>query len=235
MANSSLLEIRGITKAFGGLEVLRGVDLTIGEGEIYGIIGPNGAGKSTLFDIISGYQKADNGTVIFDGRDVTGRLPHLLAREGITRTFQLTRIFRNLTVAENLLVFATGGRKDRERAIQLLEFVHLLGLADKEASMLSYGQSKLLEFAQVLMHQPKVLMIDEPFAGINPGLIEEMSARLKTLKSQGITIILIEHNLPMVAKLCDRVAVLGGGTVELEGLPEEVVNNARVKEVFLGG
>jgi ABC-type branched-subunit amino acid transport system ATPase component len=235
MENTPVLEIRGIKKAFGGLDVLRGVDLTIGRGEIYGIIGPNGAGKSTLFDIISGYQKADGGEIIFEGRDITGRQPHLLAREGITRTFQLTRIFRNLTVAENLLVFATAGRKDRERAIELLDFVHLIGLADKEASMLSYGQSKLLEFAQVLMHQPRVLMVDEPFAGINPGLIDEMSAHLKTLKNQGITVVLIEHNLPMVAKLCDRVAVIGGGTVELEGVPDEVVNNERVKEVFLGG
>ena len=237
--SNSILEVKGIEKSFGGINVLKGIDLKIEEGKISGIIGPNGAGKSTLFDIISGYQKADSGEVLFESANVIGRLPHILARQGIIRTFQLTRIFRNLTVAENLLVFAgksnnrTGSSK--ERALELLDFVHLSGLANAEASTLSYGQSKLLEFAQVLMHSPKVLMLDEPFAGINPGLIEQMVQHLRDLKTQGLSIILIEHNLPMVAKLCDNIAVLNNGVVELQGTPDEVVNNARVKEAFLGG
>jgi len=239
MMSNPILEVKGIEKSFGGINVLKGIDLKIEEGKISGIIGPNGAGKSTLFDIISGYQKADSGEVLFESANVIGRLPHILARQGIIRTFQLTRIFRNLTVAENLLVFA-GKSNDRtgsskERALELLDFVHLTGLANAEASTLSYGQSKLLEFAQVLMHSPKVLMLDEPFAGINPGLIEQMVQHLRDLKSQGLSIILIEHNLPMVAKLCDSIAVLNNGIVELQGLPDEVVNNARVKEAFLGG
>jgi ABC-type branched-subunit amino acid transport system ATPase component len=237
--SNPVLEVKGIEKSFGGINVLKGIDLKIEEGKISGIIGPNGAGKSTLFDIISGYQKADSGEVLFESANVIGRLPHILARQGIIRTFQLTRIFRNLTVAENLLVFA-GKSNDRtgsskERALELLDFVHLTGLANAEASTLSYGQSKLLEFAQVLMHSPKVLMLDEPFAGINPGLIEQMVQHLRDLKSQGLSIILIEHNLPMVAKLCDSIAVLNNGVVELQGSPDEVVNNARVKEAFLGG
>ena len=237
--SNSILEVKGIEKSFGGINVLKGIDLKIEEGKISGIIGPNGAGKSTLFDIISGYQKADSGEVLFESANVIGRLPHILARQGIIRTFQLTRIFRNLTVAENLLVFAgksnnrTGSSK--ERALELLDFVHLSGLANAEASTLSYGQSKLLEFAQVLMHSPKVLMLDEPFAGINTGLIEQMVQHLRDLKTQGLSIILIEHNLPMVAKLCDNIAVLNNGVVELQGTPDEVVNNARVKEAFLGG
>jgi ABC-type branched-subunit amino acid transport system ATPase component len=239
MMSNPILEVKGIEKSFGGINVLKGIDLKIEEGKISGIIGPNGAGKSTLFDIISGYQKADTGEVLFESANVIGRLPHILARQGIIRTFQLTRIFRNLTVAENLLVFA-GKSNDRtgsskERALELLDFVHLTGLANAEASTLSYGQSKLLEFAQVLMHSPKVLMLDEPFAGINPGLIEQMVQHLRDLKSQGLSIILIEHNLPMVAKLCDSIAVLNNGIVELQGSPDEVVNNARVKEAFLGG
>jgi ABC-type branched-subunit amino acid transport system ATPase component len=239
MMSNPILEVKGIEKSFGGINVLKGIDLKIEEGKISGIIGPNGAGKSTLFDIISGYQKADSGEVLFESANVIGRLPHILARQGIIRTFQLTRIFRNLTVAENLLVFA-GKSNDRtgsskERALELLDFVHLTGLANAEASTLSYGQSKLLEFAQVLMHSPKVLMLDEPFAGINPGLIEQMVQHLRDLKSQGLSIILIEHNLPMVAKLCDSIAVLNNGIVELQGSPDEVVNNARVKEAFLGG
>lgn len=237
--SNPILEVKGIKKSFGGINVLKGIDLKIEEGKISGIIGPNGAGKSTLFDIISGYQKSDSGEVLFESANVIGRLPHILARQGIIRTFQLTRIFRNLTVAENLLVFAgksnnrTGSSK--ERALELLDFVHLSGLANAEASTLSYGQSKLLEFAQVLMHSPKVLMLDEPFAGINPGLIEQMVQHLRDLKTQGLSIILIEHNLPMVAKLCDNIAVLNNGVVELQGTPDEVVNNARVKEAFLGG
>ena len=237
--SNPILEVKGIEKSFGGINVLKGIDLKVEEGKISGIIGPNGAGKSTLFDIISGYQKADSGEVLFESANVIGRLPHILARQGIIRTFQLTRIFRNLTVAENLLVFSgksnnrTGSSK--ERALELLDFVHLTGLANAEASTLSYGQSKLLEFAQVLMHSPKVLMLDEPFAGINPGLIEQMVQHLRDLKSQGLSIILIEHNLPMVAKLCDSIAVLNNGVVEIHGTPDEVVNNARVKEAFLGG
>ena len=234
-----IIEIKGIKKSFGGIEVLKGIDLSLEQGKISGIIGPNGAGKSTLFDIISGYQKADEGQVFFEGTNIIGKLPHILARKGVIRTFQLTRIFRNLTVAENLLVFA-GKSKNRtgntkERALELLDFVHLSGLANAEASTLSYGQSKLLEFAQVLVHSPKVLMLDEPFAGINPGLIEQMAQHLKDLKSQGLSIILIEHNLPMVAKLCDNIAVLSNGVVELQGTPDVIVNNDRVKEAFLGG
>ena len=239
MMTNSIMQIKGIKKSFGGIEVLKGIDLSFEEGMISGIIGPNGAGKSTLFDIISGYQKADAGETFFEGKDILGKLPHILARQGVIRTFQLTRIFRNLTVAENLLVFA-GKSKNRtgsskERALELLDFVHLTGLANAEASTLSYGQSKLLEFAQVLMHSPRILMLDEPFAGINPGLIEQMVEHLKILKSQGLSIILIEHNLPIVAKLCDSIAVLNNGIVELQGPPDVIVNNERVKEAFLGG
>tara|TARA_B110000503_G_C7172235_1_gene424914 strand:- start:7113 stop:7859 length:747 start_codon:yes stop_codon:yes gene_type:complete len=234
-----ILDIKGIKKSFGGIEVLKGLDLQLEAGKISGIIGPNGAGKSTLFDIISGYQKADAGEVSFEGNNIIGKLPHILARQGVIRTFQLTRIFRGLTVAENLLVFATKSKNrtgnSKERALELLEFVHLSGLANAEASTLSYGQSKLLEFAQVLMHSPKVLMLDEPFAGINPGLIDQMAQHLKDLQKEGLSIVLIEHNLPMVAKLCDSIAVLSGGVVELQGAPEVIVNNDRVKEAFLGG
>jgi ABC-type branched-subunit amino acid transport system ATPase component len=234
-----ILDIKGIKKSFGGIDVLKGIDLQLEEGKISGIIGPNGAGKSTLFDIISGYQKADGGEVHYEGKNISGKLPHVLARQGVIRTFQLTRIFRGLTVAENLLVFATESKKrtgsSKERALELLDFVHLSGLANAEASTLSYGQSKLLEFAQVLMHSPKVLMLDEPFAGINPGLIDQMAQHLKDLQKEGLSIVLIEHNLPMVAKLCDSIAVLSGGVVQLQDVPDVVVKNDQVKEAFLGG
>ena len=231
----TLLRVSQIRKSFGGLKALQGIDLEVNRGEIFGLIGPNGCGKSTLFDVITGFQKADSGTVEFDGLDLAGKLPHQVARLGLIRTFQLTRVFPNLTVGENLMVFA--GIRDRDaeaRAIELLDFVHLLGLADLEASMLSYGQSKLLELAEVLMHRPKILLIDERMAGINPGLIEEIVDHLRALRAAGMTILLVEHNLPIVSKLCDRIAVVNAGKVLTTGTPDLVVADPRVKEVFLG-
>lgn len=234
-AAEPLLRVKQIQKAFGGLKALQGIDLEVEQGEIFGLIGPNGCGKSTLFDVITGFQRAEEGTVEFDGHDLAGKLPHQVARVGLIRTFQLTRVFPNLTVGENLMVFAGIRDKDAEsRAAELLDFVHLLGLADLEASMLSYGQSKLLELAQVLMHNPKMLLLDEPMAGINPGLIEEIVEHLRALRAGGMTILLVEHNLPIVSKLCDRIAVINAGTVLTTGAPDVVVADPRVKEVFLG-
>ncbi len=234
-SSGPILQLDSITKSFGGLQVLRGIDLKVQRGQIFGLIGPNGCGKSTLFDIITGYQRAETGTVKFQGRMVNGTAPHILARSGLIRTFQLTRVFPNLTVAENLLVFTKMGDHDGEkRAIELLDFVHLLALAEREASTLSYGQLKLLELAQVLMHDPSMLLLDEPLAGINPGLIEEIMEHLQVLRGRGMTILLVEHNLPVVSRLCDRVAVMSAGTVLIEDHPDVVVGDARVKEVFLG-
>lgn len=230
-----LLRLTRIHKSFGGLKALQGIDLEVNRGEIFGLIGPNGCGKSTLFDVITGFQKAEEGLVEFEGNDLAGKLPHQVARAGLIRTFQLTRVFPNLTVGENLMVFAGIRDKDAEaRAMELLDFVHLLGLADLEASMLSYGQSKLLELAQVLMHNPKMLLLDEPMAGINPGLIEEIVEHLRALRTGGMTILLVEHNLPIVSKLCDRIAVINAGKVLITDTPDVVVADPRVKEVFLG-
>ena len=230
---SAILSLRAITKSFGGLDVLKGIDLDVPRGSITGLIGPNGCGKSTLFDLVTGYQRPDGGSVTFDGASITGMAPHLVARRGLVRTFQLTRVFPNLTVAENLLVF-TGRDGAQERAVTLLNFVHLLGLADRETSTLSYGQLKLLEFAQVLMHEPTMLMLDEPFAGVNPGLIEQLVEHLRVLRADGLTVLLVEHNLPIVAALCDSISVVNAGSVEVSGPPDVVVNDPRVKEVFLG-
>ncbi|MFJ6114582.1 ABC transporter ATP-binding protein [Agrococcus sediminis] len=236
---SPILHLRGITKSFGGIHVLKGIDLAVERGSIQGLIGPNGSGKSTLFDIITGYQKPDDGVVEFVGEEINGQLPHVISRAGLIRTFQLTKVFPNLTVAENLLVFASGvgdeSKKDAEnRAVELLDFVHLIGLHDREASTLSYGQLKLLEFAQVLMHRPQMLLLDEPFAGVNPGLIDELVDHIREMRKRGLTILLVEHNLPIVAQLCDRVAVVSGGQIAMNDVPEVVVNDPDVKEVFLG-
>jgi ABC-type branched-subunit amino acid transport system ATPase component len=235
-AGAPALQVRGIRKSFGGIHVLKGIDLEIARGTIVGLIGPNGCGKSTLFDIITGYQKADEGEVLFNGEPIGRRPPHVISQRGLIRTFQLTRVFKNLTVAENLLVFAPhdSGAAGRERVAELLDFVHLAHLASSEASALSYGQLKLLEIAQVLMLEPEMMLLDEPMAGINPGLIEEIVQLLMTLRDRGITILLVEHNLPIVARLCDRIAVVSAGVVELEGVPADIVSNQRVKEVFLG-
>ncbi|WP_053384514.1 ABC transporter ATP-binding protein [Leucobacter celer] len=234
-----VLKLNGIKKSFGGIHVLKGIDLEVERGSIQGLIGPNGSGKSTLFDLITGYQKPDEGSVEFKGEEIQGMAPHKVSRSGLIRTFQLTKIFPNLTVAENLLVFASADERQtkkeaEDRAVELMDFVHLIGLHDREASTLSYGQLKLLEFAQVLMHRPEMLMLDEPFAGVNPGLIEELVSHIRTMRDRGLTILLVEHNLPIVAELCDRVAVVSGGQISMNEVPEVVVNDPGVKEVFLG-
>ncbi len=229
-----ILAVRGVAKSFGGLRALQDVHLEVARGSITGLIGPNGSGKSTLFDIITGYQAPDAGEVVFDGAPLRALAPHQVSRRGLVRTFQLTRIFPTLTVAENLLVFADGAEGEG-RARELLEFVGLLRLADHEAAGLSYGQQKLLEIAQVLMLQPRLLLLDEPLAGINPGLAEELLQRLRELRDGGMTLLLVEHDLPAVTRLCDRLTVLDGGQIMLSGTPEAVLADAGVKEVFLGG
>jgi len=229
-----ILAVRGVAKSFGGLRALQDVHLEVARGSITGLIGPNGSGKSTLFDIITGYQSPDAGEVVFDGASLRALAPHQVSRRGLVRTFQLTRIFPTLTVAENLLVFADGAEGEG-RARELLEFVGLLRLADHEAAGLSYGQQKLLEIAQVLMLQPRLLLLDEPLAGINPGLAEELLQRLRELRDGGMTLLLVEHDLPAVTRLCDRLTVLDGGQIMLSGTPEAVLADAGVKEVFLGG
>ncbi|MGC9665400.1 ABC transporter ATP-binding protein [Planosporangium sp. 12N6] len=232
-----ILSVRGVTKSFGGLEVLRGVDLDVARGSITALIGPNGSGKSTLFDIITRYQRCDAGEIVFSGESVQGLAPHQVSRRGLIRTFQLTRIFPTLTVAENLLVFAPRGRgaaDGRDRAAELLEFVGLRRLADQEAAGLSYGQQKLLEIAQVLMLGPTLLMLDEPMAGVNPGLADEIVARLRELRDRGMTLLLVEHNMPVVMSMCDTVTVLNGGRAMLTGTPDEVLSDPEVREAFLG-
>jgi len=237
-AAGPLLAVRGVAKSFGGLRALRDVHLEVERGSITGLIGPNGSGKSTLFDIITGYQAPDAGEIVFDGEPLRALPPHQISRRGLIRTFQLTRIFPTLTVAENLLVFAGHRHAAAEgegRARELLDFVGLLRLADHEAAGLSYGQQKLLEIAQVLMLRPRLLLLDEPLAGINPGLAEELLQRLRDLRDSGMTLLLVEHDLPAVARLCDRLTVLDGGEIIRSDNPEAVLADDGVKEVFLGG
>jgi ABC-type branched-subunit amino acid transport system ATPase component len=241
---TDLLSVHDVTKVFGGVRAVDGASLNVGEGTITALIGPNGSGKTTLFNIITGYLKADAGQVEFDGRDVTGSHPGKLYRQGLSRTFQQARIFPQLTVLENLVV-AGGygwrqlftsrvGRQDRDRAASLLEEFRLTDISELFASELSYGQRKLLEFAAVLMSSPRLVLLDEPTAGVNPVLIETMERHIRERNTAGITFLIVEHDMTFVMRLCDPVIVLDAGRPIFAGQPSVVQNNALVLDAYLG-
>jgi len=241
---TDLLSVQDVTKVFGGVRAVDGASLTVKEGTITALIGPNGSGKTTLFNIITGYLKADAGRVEFAGHDVTGSDPGRLYRQGLSRTFQQARIFPQLTVQENLVV-AGGygwrklftsrvGREDRLRADSLLEEFRLDRVSDLFASELSYGQRKLLEFAAVLMSSPRLVLLDEPTAGVNPVLIETMERHVRERNAEGITFLIVEHDMTFVMRLCDPVIVLDAGKPIFAGAPSVVQNNALVLDAYLG-
>ena len=241
---TDLLSVHDVTKVFGGVRAVDGASLNVEEGTITALIGPNGSGKTTLFNIITGYLKADTGQVEFEGRDVTGSDPGKLYRQGLSRTFQQARIFSQLTVQENLVV-AGGygwrklftsrvGGEDRERAASLLEEFRLADISDLLASELSYGQRKLLEFAAVLMSSPRLVLLDEPTAGVNPVLIETMERHIRERNAAGITFLIVEHDMTFVMRLCDPVIVLDAGRPIFAGEPSVVQNNALVLDAYLG-
>jgi len=241
---TDLLSVQDVTKVFGGVRAVDGASLTVKEGTITALIGPNGSGKTTLFNIITGYLKADSGRVEFDDDDVTGSDPGRLYRQGLSRTFQQARIFPQLTVQENLVVaggygwrklFSSRvGRKDRERAASLLEEFRLDRVSDLFASELSYGQRKLLEFAAVLMSEPRLVLLDEPTAGVNPVLIETMERHVRERNAAGITFLIVEHDMTFVMRLCDPVIVLDAGRPIFTGEPSVVQANTLVLNAYLG-
>lgn len=241
----SLLAVNNVSKAFGGIQALNTCSLSVEEGSITGLIGPNGSGKTTLFNVITGYEKIDTGTVQFSSQSITNIRPDQVFRLGIGRTFQLTRIFPRLTVMENMHVAAQreGTREllsrwssthEQKRALELLDFVGLTKLKDTPAANLSYGQKKLLEFAFVLIAEPKVILLDEPAGGINPTLINQLAERIRTLNKQGVTFLVVEHNMEFVMGLCEKITVMHRGANIAEGTPQEVRSNPVVLEAYLG-
>ena len=235
----ALLEIDRLVKRFGGLVVLDQVSLAVEGGAIHGIIGPNGAGKTTLFNIVNGIYRASAGRVLLAGRDITNRKLSRVAALGVGRTFQVARAFREMTVLDNMLVAAVPrgltGAKARDRARALLALAKLDGLADAPAVEISGGQQKLLEFVRTVMGEPRLVLLDEPFSGITPALVERLIAMVRTLNAEhGTTFLLISHEIPEVAALCESVTVLAGGGVIARGTPAEIRADPAVIEAYLG-
>ena len=230
-----ILQVRNLVKRFGGVTAVNGVSLSLEAGKIYGLIGPNGSGKTTLFNCITGIEHRDSGAVAFKGRRIDGLKPHQVFHRGIGRTFQIIRVFPELTALENLLV-VTGGdyARARARAEDLLRLVKLERLAGEFAGNLSYGQQKLVEFIRVLMTDPEMILLDEPAAGVNRTLLNELLDAVRALRDRGKTIFLVEHDMKVVMGLCETVFVLDHGEKLAEGPPGVIQADERVIEAYFG-
>ena len=249
-----MLELKGISKTFGGLRAVDDVSLSLTRGAITGLIGPNGAGKTTLFNTIAGALAPTSGTIHFEGQAIQGHAPYQIYRSGIARTFQIPRPFGALSVLENVMLapLAQSGerfwnnlvrpgrvrqqeRANRDKAVQVLDFLNLTRLADEPARNLSGGQLKLLELGRTLMSDPKLILLDEPGAGVNPTLLGQITDRIVELNRRGISFLIIEHNMDMVMNLCRPVVVMAAGRVLMQGEPEDVRRDPRVLDAYLGG
>ena len=250
-----MLAASGLSKSFGGINAVQNVELQVETGKIVGLIGPNGAGKTTLFNLLCNFIAPDQGSVMLDGQPIHNLAPYEIALHGMVRTFQVARVLSRLSVLDNMLLAAPhqAGEKLRntwifsrrpqivrqekqlrEQALTILESVGLRHMTHSYAGSLSGGQRKLLEMARALMTSPKLVLLDEPAAGVNPKLIEEICGHIRTWNQQGITFLIIEHNMDMIMSLCDRVWVLAEGQNLMAGTPKEVQTNPKVLEAYLG-
>lgn len=248
-----LLEAKGVTKQFGGLRAVDEVDLYVNQGEIVSLIGPNGAGKTTFFNMITGLYTPTAGNILFQGKSITGNTPEKIISQGMARTFQNIRLFSNMTVVQNVMVgmhtrtnngllhtifktksFDREEKKCSEKAMQLLYSVGLEKKYDEYAKNLSYGEQRKLEIIRALASEPKLLLLDEPAAGMNPQETCDLNRYVHQLRDMGITVLLIEHDMKMVMSISDRIYVLDHGSKIAEGIPKEIQNNQNVIEAYLG-
>jgi branched-chain amino acid transport system ATP-binding protein len=250
---SALLETRGLSKTFGGLKAVQNVDLTVGENRIVSVIGPNGAGKTTFFNCLSGIYRPDGGEILLDGRNIAGCAPHQVCKLGMSRTFQNIRLFPEMTVLENVLVAQFQHRslsplplllrsphycarefECREEALGFLDFVGLRTHADKLSSNLAYGQQRRLEIARAMATKPRLLLLDEPAAGMNPQEAVEMVQLISRIRERGLAVLLIEHHMKVVMTISDEILVLDHGVPIAHGAPEHVRNDPQVIKAYLG-
>jgi neutral amino acid transport system ATP-binding protein len=245
---TALLEVERVSKAFGGLHALSECSLSVEKGSITGLIGPNGSGKTTLFNIITGYEKPDSGSVSFEASDITRASSSKVFALGVGRTFQITRIFARITVLENMLVAtqrdegwlrgltrSKSSKSELVAAMEWLDFVGIARLASLPAGSLSFGQRKLLELAYVLVADPDVILLDEPAGGVNLTLINDIAEKIRALNKDGKSFLIVEHNMEFVMNLCDRVTVMHQGTDLVSGTPSEIRSDPRVLDAYLGG
>ena len=251
--SNNLIEVKNLKKTFGGLTAVDIENLTFSKNELTSIIGPNGAGKTTFFDLISGFQNSDNGDIYLNDKDISNFQPYKIARMGMVRTFQLTKVFDRMTVLENLLfsgseisneslsksIIKSKSQKNyeenlKDKARDIMDELNILHMEDSYARELSGGQKKLLELARSIINEPEILLLDEPLAGVNPKLAEDILSLIKKLSNKGITILMVEHNIEAVMKISDRIVVLAEGSLIADGNPNDIRTDTNVIEAYLG-